>query len=220
MLKLVTISRISKEKGFERMLQVEKLLTDAGVQFIWDCYGDLTTNYARQIVKRFQYVKFKGVTTTPKETMLQYDYLAQLSDTEGFAYSIYEAMQMKVPVIATDFPSIHEMIKDGKNGYILKMDLSNFDAQRLTQVPRIVTFREKSNEQSWIKFLNMAKQKPARQAAAKNPPELVSVTVVKLYHDTVLGREISPGYSHDVTKERAQVLVAAKVCEYTQTISV
>lgn len=161
MIRLVTISRISKEKGFERMLKLELMLRVFGVPFIWDCYGDHTTAHAKQIIPRFRYVKFKGVTDRPLDVMKQYDYLVQLSDTEGFPYSIYEAMSQKVPVIATDFPSIHEMITDGVNGYILKMDLSNFDAEKIKSIPVIRSFREKSNEKDWIKFLDMTKRKTA-----------------------------------------------------------
>src|SRR5690606_38454061 len=114
-----TISRISKEKGFERMLKMESLLS--GVDFIWHIYGDTSTAHAKQIMRRFKKAEFKGVTDKPLELLKDFDYLVQLSDTEGFPYSIYEALSVKKPVIATNFPSVHELLKHGKNGYILNM---------------------------------------------------------------------------------------------------
>lgn len=221
MIKLVTISRISREKGFNRMLKLEQMLKDSGVDFIWDCYGDLNTNHSREIVKKFKYVKFNGITNEPLKVMKNYDYLVQLSDTEGFPYSIYEAMQQCVPVIATDFPSIHEMIENGVNGYIIKKDLTNFDVTKIiTNIPVINEFKEKSTEKDWINFLNMARGKrnttanktePQKPAEAK--PQSVKVRVTRQYHDTLLDKLMPTGKTHSVTPERAKVLEAANVAK-------
>jgi len=205
MLKLVTISRISKEKGFERMLQLETMLAASGIAFTWDCYGDLSTNYAKQIVPRFKHVKFKGVTNKAKEVIKGYDYLVQLSDTEGFPYSIYEAMQQRIPVIATDFPSIHEMIIDGDNGHILKMDLSNFNDAAIERVPVIKSFTEKSTEQDWIKLLTMA-TKPDRRRKTE-------VKVILRYHDTQFDKKMKVGDTFKVTTERLKQLTDARVVD-------
>ncbi len=226
MIKLVTISRISKEKGFERMLQMERLLLASGVPFIWDCFGDTSTAYGRKVVPKFKRVKFKGVTSTPLEVMKQYNYLVQLSDTEGFPYSIYEAMQQKLPVIATDFPSIHEMIEDGVNGYILDMDLNNFDSNKIQTVPVITSFTEKSTEQDWIKLIKMTKKRnpavkpaagatrgPRRTQTPKAPEKKneVQVIVTRRYHDTVLDKVFDEGDRHMVSAERSNQLEKAKV---------
>jgi len=147
-LRLVTISRLSKEKGFERMLKMESLLKD--FDYIWDVYGDEKTNYGNLIVPKFKKMQFKGITKEPQKIIQSYDFLVQLSDTEGFPYSVYEALQVNVPVISTDYPSVHELIEDDKNGYIFNMDLSNF------VIPKKLTingFKEKSNEQNWIEIL-------------------------------------------------------------------
>jgi len=147
-LRLVTISRISIEKGFDRMLKMESLLS--GIDFIWDVYGDTSTACAKSVIPKFIKVNFKGITDKPQEIMQQYDFVVQLSDTEGFPYSIYEALQVHVPCIVTDFPSAHELIKNNVNGYILDMNLDNF------VVPNKITlnsFHGKSDERDWIKVL-------------------------------------------------------------------
>lgn len=227
MIKLVTISRISKEKGFERMLQLEALLRLSGIAFSWDCYGDTSTKYAKQVMPRFKHVKFKGVTQQPKQVMKQYNYLVQLSDTEGFPYSIYEAMQQKLPVIATDFPSIHEMITDGDNGYILDMDLGNFDPKKIIRIPVIKSFTEKSNEQDWINFLDMAKTRKTPAAPRVKPmtkitvkkDDFVSVKVVKRYYDIEKQKTFEPYDLHEVSASRAKKLHEAKVCEVVEVIA-
>jgi hypothetical protein len=225
MLRLVTISRISKEKGFERMLKFEQMLKDAKIDFIWNLYGDGTTRYAKAVLPKMKYINFKGVTDKPKEMVKQYDYLVQLSDTEGFPYSIYEAMQQKVAVISTDFPSIHEMITDGKNGFIINKNLLNFDIQKITNVPVIKSFKEKSTEQDWIKFIDMARKKrvqaETKPVAKKETVEttkpatngIVTVKVIRAYHDTELDKILPIGKKHKVTAQRAEQLLKAKVAE-------
>lgn len=149
------------------MRMLERMLIDAGVSFEWDCYGDTSTSYAKRIITKFKHIKFKGVTNTPTEVVKQYDYLVQLSDTEGYPYSIYEALAQKVPVIVTDFPSIHEMVIDGVNGYILKRDNIELDVNKLLTIPVITEFKEKSTEKDWINFLDMATKKTAQKGTAK-----------------------------------------------------
>lgn len=148
-LRLVTLSRFSKEKGFERMIELADKLT---IPFIWDVYGDTSTPYAKNIIHRMRKFNFKGITDKPLDVIPNYHYLVQLSDTEGFPYAVYEALQCKTPVISTDYPSVHELISDGKNGYILPMDLSGFE--KIYNVPKIKTFIEKSSETDWFNFLN------------------------------------------------------------------
>lgn len=169
MIRLVTISRISKEKGFERMLHMESLLIAAGIEFVWDCYGDASTYYAKQVISRFKCLIFKGITNNSLEVLKDYDYLVQLSDTEGFSYSIYEAIANLVPVIVTNFPCINEMITDGVNGYILKMDLSNFDIDKIKAIPEIRAFKEKSSEQDWIKFIDKEQMRAKKQPQKPGP---------------------------------------------------
>lgn len=154
-LSFITVSRFAKEKGFERMLQIAERMKK--IQYNWNIYGTIEDSYAKNIaykLKAYHQIKICGFAPTPQKEVPKHSYLVQLSDTEGFPYSIYESLQCLTPVIATDFPSVHEMIKDGKNGYILDMDLSNFDINTIKNVPIIRTFKEKSSEKDWFNFLN------------------------------------------------------------------
>lgn len=213
------------------MLKMEQMLERSKVKFVWDCYGDTSTNYAKQVIPKFKHVNFKGVTDKPKEIIHGYDYLIQLSDTEGFPYSIYEAMQQMIPVIATDFPSIHEMIEEGVNGYILKKDLSNFDINKIINPPVVTTFKEKSTEQDWINFLDMEKKPRGKKPNANKPViiesgkghysagemQQVTVKVTRKYYDTQFDNKLmQEGKKLTVTADRAKELVRAKVVEVIQ----
>jgi glycosyltransferase involved in cell wall biosynthesis len=161
-LTLITVSRLSGEKGFERMLQFAKLLELNKIDYIWSVYGNKNNNYNNAIVKKFQNTKvnFKGVIRNPFPEINKADYLVQLSDTEGFAYSVYEALQCKTPCIITPFASGNEQIKDGVNGYVIPFDLQNIDLKQIVNnIPTVKDFQEIGSEQSWIDFLEDGKEK-------------------------------------------------------------
>jgi glycosyltransferase involved in cell wall biosynthesis len=161
-LTLITVSRLSGEKGFDRMLQFAKLLELNKIDYIWSVYGNKNNNYNNAIVKKFQNTKvnFKGVIRNPFPEINKADYLVQLSDTEGFAYSVYEALQCKTPCIITPFASGNEQIKDGVNGYVIPFDLQNIDLKQIiNNIPIVKDFKEIGSEQTWIDFLENGKEK-------------------------------------------------------------
>jgi glycosyltransferase involved in cell wall biosynthesis len=80
------------------------------------------------------------------------DYLVQLSDTESFCYSAYEALQRNVPVILTDFPEARNLVDDGENGFIVDMDLSNLDVDRIfNNKPKATYYIDRCNHDMWEK---------------------------------------------------------------------
>jgi glycosyltransferase involved in cell wall biosynthesis len=149
-MKLITLSRISREKGFERMVKLANLIP---IPYTWDIYGTATSNYAKSLIPQFpESVNFKGFDQNAKDYIKDYDYLVQLSDTEGCPYVILEALQAKTPVITTNYPSAKELVKQGKNGWILDMQLSNWKIILRDKI-KITTFNPKSTEKDWINFL-------------------------------------------------------------------
>jgi len=156
-LHLVTCSRLSGEKGFKRMLQLAQQLDSKKIPYIWNVYGNTSNSYARQVVSWFKNcpnVVFKGVTREPFKEINKADYLVQLSDTEGFAYSVYEAMQIKTPCIITPFASGNEQIKNGINGYIVPFDMNDIDFETILKKELIVPeFEELGKESDWINLL-------------------------------------------------------------------
>jgi len=151
-LHLVTISRISPEKGFERMLQLSKLIP---VDYEWHVWGNTKTSYANSIIPKFpKNVKFHGVTTNPYNEIAKADYLVQLSDTEGYCYSVIESLQMATPCLITPFASGNEQIKNKMNGYIIDFELKNINFDEIiNNIPIVEPYKDKSTEQDWIKLI-------------------------------------------------------------------
>jgi glycosyltransferase involved in cell wall biosynthesis len=160
-LTFITVSRLSGEKGFDRMLKFAELLQLNKIEYIWDVYGNVNNDYNNNIVNKFAKtkVKFNGVIRNPMPLINQADYLVQLSDTEGFAYSVYEALQCKTPCIITPFASGNEQIQSGVNGYIVPFDLKDIDFKQIVNnIPTVKDFKEIGSEESWLNFLENGKE--------------------------------------------------------------
>ena len=132
-LNLVSATRLSAEKGFERMKTLCKVLDDAGVPFLWTVFTDQP---------RVSPHPKMAILEADVDGVLDYianaDYLVQLSDTEGYSYTIVEALSVGTPVIATDFAVAREQgIEDGKTGWILPMDMSDVPVKKIVKgVPK------------------------------------------------------------------------------------
>ena len=96
--------------------------------------------------------------------IVEADYGVQLSDTEGYCYFVNECLQYGTPVISTNYPSIYESVEDGKNGYLLDMDLSNLDINKIVNcIPENFTYKEKCTTQDWINFFSLKNSKPKQK---------------------------------------------------------
>lgn len=177
-LKLISATRVSKEKGYSRMLKLANKLKEAGVKFRWTIFTDLKLYNQRPFnLEEIVYMK-------PNHDLFDYiseaDYGVQLSDTEGYSYFINECLQYGTPVISTNFPSSYESITEGENGYLLDMELSNLDIDKIVnKIPNNFKYKEKCTEEDWIKLFNKKEEaKKTYKVTAKEDyedkrPELI-----------------------------------------------
>lgn len=118
-LKLISATRLTPEKGFSRMGVLAKALDDAGIPYLWTIYTDQPKEMPSPnmvcLPSRLDILDF----------IADADYLVQLSDTEGYSYSIVEALSVNTPVICTALPVAEEQgVVNGKTGFILPFDMS------------------------------------------------------------------------------------------------
>ena len=178
-LKLVSATRLSKEKGYERMLKLAQALKKAGVRFRWIVFTDLSL-YNQKPFDMDEFV-YMNPTRDIFDYIAEADYGVQLSDTEGYSYFINECLQYGTPVICTDFPSAYESVEDGVSGYILDMNLSNLDVDKIVNnIPNKFKYTEKGKVSDWTKLLNkkiaLPKKKykvEALQGYTDKRPELI-----------------------------------------------
>ncbi len=143
-LRLVTNTRISPEKGFDRMLQLCELFKKYKIDFQWLIYGNNSQfpQYEVDIkwkFRDFDEVNFMGFKKDIKPGLEWADYLVLLSDFEGCPYAVLEALKLSTPCILSDYKGSKELIRDGVNGYILPMDMEITKAklERLKKIPKV-----------------------------------------------------------------------------------
>ena len=179
-LKLISATRVSKEKGYERMLKFAQELKKANIRFRWIIFTDLNLYNQKPFdLEEIVYMK-------PSHDFFDYikesDYGVQLSDTEGYSYFINECLEYGTPVICTNFPSAYESVENEKNGYILDMNFSNLDINKIiNNIPKNFLYKEKCSEKDWIALINKKVERKkknmykviAKQDYTDKRPELI-----------------------------------------------
>ena len=156
-LNLVTISRIAVEKGFTRMFKIVKELKNNNIDFIWYFVGDARTkDYSKQIrdiFKDFPEVIFVGNKLNPYPYLKNADYGVILSDRESDCLFVRECRKVNIPVIVTKWRGVEEQVIDGNNGYILDMELSNLDIDKIMKKELKPKNKIESEYEKWIELI-------------------------------------------------------------------
>lgn len=153
-LRLVSATRLTTEKGFQRMLKLCKLLRDNDIRFQWLIFSDTPKPIA-------DYPEFINMGSQPNDVVMDYmadaDYVVQLSDHEGYCYSVHEALLVGTPCLVTDIPIFRDAIEDGYNGYRLPLDMQNIDITGIAEnIPLGYAFNNVSTDSlkaQWEKVL-------------------------------------------------------------------
>lgn len=102
-LNLISATRLTAEKGKDRMIRLARELNNRGILFRWDIF----TNDFNEIKEPNVYYHEPKLNILPE--IADADLLVQLSDSEGWCYSVNESLCIGTPVLATKCPSIYEM---------------------------------------------------------------------------------------------------------------
>ena len=120
-LKLISPTRLSPEKGKDRMIKLAEKLVEKKIPFIWLVFTDADIPTIPGFVRMNTQIDVR-------DYIAEADYLVQLSDTEGYCYAVMEAWCSGTMTITTPVPSFYEQgLVDGENGYIIDFDMSNLD---------------------------------------------------------------------------------------------
>ncbi len=145
-LNLISATRLTAEKGRNRMIKLAKILDEANIPYIWTIFTNDTN-----IIDNPNVIYMK-----PRLDIINYianaDYLVQLSDNEGYCYSIVESLCVGTPVIVTDCPVFNEIgVKNGENGFILDFDLNNININDIYE--KRLKFEYEPLKNNWNKIL-------------------------------------------------------------------
>lgn len=129
-------SRLSKEKGKERLIYLLDKLKEYNKPFLLLIFTDLPFEYND---KR---VVFINPELNPYGWMSKCDYICQLSDTEAGCITAQESLKLGIPLIITKLPILEEFGINESNAKILEFDMSNLDIDDLWNIPVVKKWKE------------------------------------------------------------------------------
>lgn len=151
-LNLISATRLTKEKGKDRIIKLAETLNKNNIPYIWTIFtDDINTINNPNIIYM-----------NPRLDIINYiansDYLVQLSDNEGYCYSVIESLMVGTPVIVTECPVFKELgVINNKNGYILNFDMQSIPINDIyTKIPE---FEYNPPEDNWGDLLIKGKSK-------------------------------------------------------------
>lgn len=201
-LNLISATRLTPDKGRNRIEKLGRLLDEAKIPYLWTVFTDKPN-----VIDNPNIVYMK-----PRLDIIDYianaDYLVQLSDAEGYCYSVIESLIVGTPVIVTDCPVFKELgVVNGKNGFILDFDLNNVPIDKIYKgLPK---FEYTPKEDNWDKFLAKGESEYKKDLKTN-----VKVKCIDKYFDKELNRTITPkDEPYSVNKVRAEFLADNKVIE-------
>ena len=124
--KFVTVSRIDRFKGFDRIHSALTKIYDEGYRVSWTIVGDgEALDEYKLLYSKSSFandVKFVGSQLNPFIFVKEADVFALLSRYEGIPNTIYEAHILGIPTLATNVGGINTQITPGENGWLVDDD--------------------------------------------------------------------------------------------------
>lgn len=204
---LVSTTRIgAADKGDndKRMVEFAKILSNHGIKFTWLYFADLPLKDAPENMIRM----------TPTLDILPWikraDILINLSDQEGFCYSIVEAMCLGTKVITTDIDVLHEIgFKEGFSGFSIPFEFTDDDVINAVNMPLKTSKYQYDNQPMIDKWMDVLGHKEPK-GTYHYDDSMKTVQARRGYKDMQLGREVHKGEQWRTTADRAYYLSIEK----------
>ena len=209
---LVSATRLTAEKGKDRIEKLGNILNQKGIDYLWLIF---TNDDSKIDNPNICYIKprlnVRQYLNTLKDSNV---YGVQLSDCEGDCYFTRECEALGIPLLVTPILSFKEQgLIDGKNCYYLPFDMQDIDIDKI--VNNIPKYEGYIKEDKWKDELINVKSN------YKEEDMKVKVRCTYSYTDVELKKDIPLGYEWIVDKKRADVLLAnphhlVEIVEYIQ----
>ena len=128
LLKLISATRLTREKGKERMERLGHILDSKGIQYQW-----LVFTNDRKVIDNDNIV-YMSPRLDITSFIADADMLVQLSDCEAYCYSVVESLMLGKPVIVTDLPVYEELGITDEISYKLPLDFKDIDIKRIEEL--------------------------------------------------------------------------------------
>lgn len=205
-LRLISATRLTPEKGGAQMEILCRALEKADIPYMLDIFT--------KDEKKWRFKSQNVVVHPARLDITNYiaaaDYLVQLSDTEGYGYSIIEALTLGTPVIIRDIPSKDDMkIEDRKNAFVLPYNMKTEKDVPVEEIYKgLPPFNYIPREDRYNELLA-----PGDSTYQEELASMVRVRVKKVYTDAELDRLMRIGDELEMMHDRAEFLVSKGAVE-------
>lgn len=196
---LISATRLTSEKGGERINKLANMLDKAGINYEWNIY----TNRTRYKFNSKNIIVHQQKLDLTKE-IEESTYLVQLSSCESFGLSVCEALILGTPVIITDLPAFKEIgCVHGKNAIICDLNMNNVNVDMI--VKGLKPFDYQPPKSTWDKYLD--------NNSTYNPNDLIKVQAKRRYFDIDLNKHALRNEIIEMKRSRASYLEAKDFVE-------
>lgn len=208
---LISCTRLTSEKGRDRMIQLMDYLDETGIKWLWFIF----TNDTRVIKHKNVAFMKPRLDIRPYIQMIKgKGYGVQLSSAEGDCYFTRECEAFGIPLLVTPLPSFKEQgLEEGKNCYYLPFDMNIADKIEtiITKIPRYEPY---IRDDQWETMLVHEESKYIRGGDYMK----AEVKCLQPFYDLVEKLDREPGHEWICSAERADHLVELGLVEITKTI--
>ena len=206
-IRLVSAQRLSREKGKERIKMLANALDDicrkSGDKWIWDIYTD------NAHVIPYVNIRYTSPRLDVADYYSSYDWLVQLSDNEGYCYSVVESLMRGVPCVVTDLPVFKELGLTSENSIMMNLDGSNVFSVANDILTKKLQFKYRPPADSWR---SMFADIPSTYEYKEEKLMLHKVEALDTYErlkvrDGEFDRILPEGFAFEVSDERLKVLL-------------
>ena len=198
-LHFISATRLTREKGKDRILKLAEALDRADIPYIWTIFTNDTNaiNHPRII--------FMKPELDIRNYIAKADYTVQLSDTEAYCYTMIESLLLNVPIIVMPWKCLKELEIDERYGFILPFDMNNIPVNEIYN--KKFNFQYKLKEDIWDKIL--APGESTYQKELKNKYLVEATSAYETYRriDNELNRIPKKGEQWIVNKNRLDILL-------------
>jgi len=147
---VLSVGRLSRQKRFDKLIRVQRMLIDQGVFCDMLIIGEgPEAPVLKALIHEFNLmdnVKLEGFKENSYEWIRHADILAMTSDYEGLPLVICEGMVLAKPILATNVTGPRELLEDGKFGLLV----DNTDLAIYEGLKELITNRASRNHYTKI----------------------------------------------------------------------